>query len=207
MTAKRDANKPDASAIAQLLQSRAVAAPGVLRSPELPPAVAGFYDWWSRRGALAGVPHIPHPLQEEVSLLYVGISPAREMSRQTIRSRVIGNHLNGNVGSSTFRFVLAALLVDALDLHPYLCGTKVALSAHDNARLSAWQRDHLFLTSCAGERPWEIEDEVIAQLTPPLNSAANAAHTFYPTVRAARAEFRRRARDASSPPPTVRTVQ
>jgi hypothetical protein len=98
MTAKRDANKPDASAIAQLLQSRAVAAPGVLRSPELPPAVAGFYAWWSRRGALAGVPHIPHPLQEEVSLLYVGISPAREMSRQTIRSRVIGNHLNGNVG-------------------------------------------------------------------------------------------------------------
>jgi GIY-YIG catalytic domain len=124
--------------------------------------------------------------------------PARETSRQTIRSRVIGNHLNGNVSSSTFRFVLAALLIDALELSPYLRGTKVALSAHDNARLSTWQREHLLLTSCTKERPWEIESEVIAELGPPLNSAANAVHAFYPAVRAARAEFRRRARAASS---------
>jgi hypothetical protein len=106
---------------------------------------------------------------------------------------VIGNHLKGNVGSSTFRFVLAALLIDALGLFPCLRGARVALSAHDNARLSAWQREHLLLTSFARKRPWEIESEVIAQLAPPLNSAGNAVHDFYPTVRAARAEFRRRA--------------
>jgi hypothetical protein len=83
------------------------------------------------------------------ALVYVGISPARETLRQTVRSRVIGNHLNRNVGSSTFRFVLAALLTDALDLHPYLRGTKVALSTPDNGRLSGWQRKHLLLTWCA----------------------------------------------------------
>jgi len=59
-------------------------------------------------------------LDDELSLLYVGISPVREASRRTIRSRVIGNHLNGNVGSSTFRFILAALLIDALELRPLL---------------------------------------------------------------------------------------
>jgi transposase len=37
-----------------------------------------------------------------------------------------------------------------------------------------------------------------------LNSAGNAAHAFYPAVRAARAEFRRRARGASSAPGTAR---
>jgi len=111
---------------------------------------------------------------------------------------VLGNHLNGNVGSSTFRFVLAALLTDALDLHPHLRGTKVALNASDNERLSAWQRTHLLLTWCARQRPWEIESEVIRKLTPPLNAAGNAAHPFYPAVRAARAEFRRRAGAASS---------
>jgi hypothetical protein len=94
--------------------------------------------------------------------------------------------------------------VDALDLHPYLRGTKVALSAPENARLSAWQREHLLLTSCASERPWEIESEVIAHLTPPLNAAGNASHAFYPAVRAARAEFRQRARAASSAPGTAR---
>jgi hypothetical protein len=188
----------DVSTVVEALQRPAAAVPEVLQSPELLPAAPGFYSWWSRRGALAAAPHIPHPLDDEVCLLYVGISPARDTSRQTVRARVIGNHLNGNVGSSTFRFVLAALLIDALELQPYLRGPKVALSAHDNARLSAWQREHLLLTSCARERPWEIEGEVIAQLGPPLNSAANAVHAFYPTVRAARAEFRRRARPAPS---------
>jgi hypothetical protein len=194
------------STILQALQSPAVAVSEVLRSPELLPAASGFYGWWSLRGALPGLPQIRHPFDEDVSLLYVGISPARETSRQTIRSRVIGNHLNGNVGSSTFRFVLAAFLLDALGLHPYLRGTKVALSRDDNRRLSAWQREHLLLASCARERPWEVEREVIAQLAPPLNSAGNAAHAAYPMVRAARAEFRRRARGALSPSATPRTI-
>jgi GIY-YIG catalytic domain len=194
------------STVVQELQRAPAAVPDVLQSPRLLPAAPGFYSWWSRRGALAVVPHVPHPLHDDICLLYVGISPARETSRQTIRSRVIGNHLNGNVGSSTFRFVLAALLIDALELQPYLRGTKVALSAHDNARLSAWQREHLLLTSFAQEQPWEIESEVIAQFGPPLNSAANSAHAFHRTVRAARAQFRWRARAASSSSAEARTI-
>ncbi|MGH3029404.1 MAG: GIY-YIG nuclease family protein [Gaiellaceae bacterium] len=65
-------------------------------------------------------------------------------------------------------------------LRPFLRGTKIALDAPDNARLSAWQRDRLLLTWCARQRPWEIEEEVIGRLGPPLNSAGNAAHGFYP---------------------------
>jgi hypothetical protein len=104
----------DARAVAQALQAPAVAVPVVLERRDALPAAPGFYGWWSRRGAIEGLPHIPHPADDDLSLLYVGISPVRESSRQTVRSRVIGNHLNGNVGSSTFRFVLAALLVDTL---------------------------------------------------------------------------------------------
>src|SRR6266540_7331103 len=162
----------DAHAVAESLQVPPVPVPLVLQSRGLVPAAPGFYGWWSHRGAIGGVPHVPHPLDDELSLLYVGISPARETSRQTIRSRVIGNHLNGNVGSSTFRFILAALLIDPLELRPFLRGTKVALDATDNARLSAWQREQLLLAWWARERPWEIEEEVIAQLGPPLNREA-----------------------------------
>lgn len=182
-----------ASAVAQALQAPAVAVPLVLERRDELSAAPGFYGWWSRRSAIAGLPHIPHPADDDLSLLYVGISPVRESSRQTMRSRVIGNHLNGNVGSSTFRFVLAALLLDALRLRPFQRGTKVALDASDNARLSAWQREHLLLTWCTRERPWEIEEDVIVQLGPPLNSAGNATHRFYGRVREARAELRRRA--------------
>jgi hypothetical protein len=194
----------EVSDVVRVLQCRALVAAEVDRSPELLPAGAGFYAWWTRRGTLTAVPHIPHPLESGLGLLYVGISPARETSRQTLRSRVIGNHLNGNVGSSTFRFVLAALLIDALELRPFLRGTKVALNFADNAQLSKWQHKHLLLTWCARERPWQIEREVIAQLAPPLNSAGNDAHAFHPSVRSARAEFRRRAREAVAMPKASR---
>jgi hypothetical protein len=178
----------DEHAVAQSLLVQAVAVPLVLQRRELVPATPGFYGWWSRRGAVSGVPHVP---DDDLALLYVGISPVRETSRQTIRSRMLGNHLNGNIGSSTFRFILAALVVDALALRPFPRGTKVALDATDNARRSAWQREQLLLTWCAREHPWEIEGEVIARLGPPLNSASNAAHGFHPRVRDGRAALRR----------------
>jgi GIY-YIG catalytic domain len=92
-----------------------------------------------------------------------------------------------------FRFTLAARLIDALALRRFMRRTKVALDAADNARLSEWQREHLLLTWCPIERAWKLEREVIAELRPPLNSAGNAAHAFYPRVHDARAEFRRRA--------------
>jgi hypothetical protein len=183
----------DLHSVGRSLQSAPVAASEVRQQHELLPAAPGFYCWWSRRGAIGGLPDVAHPRESDLSLLYVGISPGREGSRQTIRSRVIGNHLKGNVGSSTFRLALAALLIDELALRPCLRGTKVALDAPDNARLSQWQDEHLLLTWCPRELPWEIESDVIARLGPPLNSAANAAHIFYPRVRAARAEFRSRA--------------
>jgi GIY-YIG catalytic domain len=183
----------NSNAVACALQAPAVPASRVLHRRELLPAAPGFYSWWARRGVIPSVPHVPHPADDEVSLLYIGISPVRATSRQTVRSRVVGNHLNGNIGSSTFRYVLAALLVDALELRPFSRGRKVALDASDNARLSAWQREHLLLTWCTRERPWEIEGEVIALLGAPLNSAGNMAHEFHVRVRAARAELKRRA--------------
>jgi hypothetical protein len=134
-----------ADIITRSLQGMPVAASDVLQHRELLPATPGFYAWWSRRGAIGDVPHVAHPLERELSLLYVGISPVREGSRQTIRSRIIGNHLKGNVGSSTFRFTLAALQIDALTLRPFMRRRKVALDVADNARSSGWQREHLFL--------------------------------------------------------------
>jgi hypothetical protein len=55
----------------------------------------------------------------------------------------------------------------------FVRGTKVASSAADNGRLSAWQREHLLLTSCVKRTTvGEIEGELIAQLTPPLTPPA-----------------------------------
>lgn len=158
------------------------------------PSDAGFYAWWTRRGALCGVPHIPHPIDADWGLLYVGVGPVRASSSQTLRSRVIGNHLSGNIGSSTFRLSLAALLLDQLDLEPRQQGQKVALTRDQNQLLSEWQREHLRITWALHKEPWQIEDQVIAALTPPLNLAKNTDHPFHTTMSDARRRLRTRAR-------------
>lgn len=179
-----------AAAVARALVVPPVAVELVLARPDLLPARPGFYAWWSARGAIVKAPHVAHPSDGSLGLLYVGISPSRVSSRQTIRGRVFENHLRGNIGSSTFRFVLASLLADELALTPVVATDRVLLSREDNARLSAWQRDNLRLTWCVRERPWEIERELIALMHPPLNSAGNATHPFYAEVKAARAALR-----------------
>jgi hypothetical protein len=158
------------------------------------PTQPGFYAWWVDEGTLAGVPHHPHPKLAELGLLYVGISPTRPSSRGNIRSRVVGQHVGGNTSSSTFRFVLASLLLDELELKPRGTVSKVVLDRDDNARLRQWQLAHLSLSWCTRERPWEVEEAVIALMQPPLNSAANRAHPFFARVSAARAAFRAAAR-------------
>ena len=181
-----------AEAVARELAHDPVAVAAAL-GPEGAGGVAGapgFYAWWAAEGTIPGLPHHPHPERPELGLLYVGISPARPSSRGTIRSRIVGQHVGGNTSSSTFRFVLAALLFEELGLTPRRTRSKVVLDSEDNARLREWQLDHLGLSWCVRERPWEVEGEVIVLMQPPLNSAGNRAHAFYPRVSSARSAFR-----------------
>lgn len=73
-----------------------------------------------------------------------------------------------NTDSSMFRFVLASLLLDPLNLTPMTRGDKTILSHDEDRRLTDWQRKNLRLTWCGRERPREVEDEVIALMLPPL---------------------------------------
>ncbi len=158
------------------------------------PRKPGLYAWWATPGSIGGFPPNPHPDPEVgLVLFYVGIAPNGPGSSATIRSRVIGNHLTGNTGSSTFRFTLASLLLEELGLHPVRSATKVVLPTKENRLLSRWQGEHLRLTWCVTRHPWLREDEVIALMEPPLNLAANANHLYYSTVKDARAVFRRAA--------------
>jgi hypothetical protein len=101
------------------------------------PAAPGFYAWWIKQGTIPGVPHYPHPNAPQLGLLYVGISPKRPSSGGLIRSRVIDQHVRGNTSSSTFRYVLASLLLEELELKPRATVKKTVLEAHDNARCAS----------------------------------------------------------------------
>jgi hypothetical protein len=160
------------------------------------PAEPGCYAWWAELGSMPRVPKNPHPTSSGMTLFYVGISPGSASSSQTIRSRVLNNHLRGNLGSSTFRKTLAALLLQELDLHPRETTTKVELPKDENARISSWQGKHLALTWCVTPQPWVTELAVIVALVPPLNLASNADHEIFPTLGDARRKLVEVAREA-----------
>ena len=103
------------------------------------PAEPGCYAWWVEPGALPGVPPAPHPV-EPWSLLYVGIAPGNERSAATLRSRVLNNHVRGNVGSSTFRFVLASMLFEVKGWRPTHSRSRPSLHPADNLALREWHR-------------------------------------------------------------------
>lgn len=86
-----------------------------------------------------------------------------------MRSRITGNHLRGNIGSSTFRKTLTAALFDPLDLQLERPGK---LAAESNAAVSEWMRSHLRIATFAcPDRSTlaALEHAVLNDLDPPLN--------------------------------------
>lgn len=157
------------------------------------PAEPGMYSWWTiTPGALPGVPAQPVTGRTEC-LLYVGISPKRHTSSQGLRSRACSNHMSGNIGGSTFRQSLAALLWRLEGWQPLWKGDRPHLSRDDNRALSAWQAENLRIGWAVCREPWLYESQVIACLAPPMNLAENKSHPFYMTMSAARAALRQEA--------------
>jgi hypothetical protein len=126
----------------------------------------GLYAWWiDEEGAGQLAAGMGHPVS--AGLLYAGKAgghrSSAEPSSSTLWSRVAGNHLRGNIGSSTFRRSLAALLTPA--------GVAVAEDS-----LTAWMHAHLKVAvlPVPSELVAELEGELVARADPPLNLAGAA---------------------------------
>jgi hypothetical protein len=156
------------------------------------PGPQGVYAWWCRSDRLAdAAPAIPavHPGGSDPSwsLLYVGIGPVREGDR-TLADRLTRDHQKGNIGGSTFRQSLAALLRERLGLVPKAGSDRSRLTTE--IPLTRWMTDNLGLSVVPRERPWEVEHGVITTLSPPLN-IQGGTHPFRVEVQAARSRLRR----------------
>jgi hypothetical protein len=106
----------------------------VLAIPSPVPAVSGVYAWHFLEA--------PHP-KLRPGLLYVGISPAKAASTQTLRDRV-RYHFRGNAEGSTLRQTLGCLLGVPLRLagsgkrSPLGClGKPTSVSGCPSTRVSA----------------------------------------------------------------------
>jgi hypothetical protein len=134
-----------------------------LRAGSIQLNVAGLYSWWvDERGAQDLTRGLGHPVQ--AGLLYAGKAggdrPGVRPSTATLWSRIAGNHLRGNVGSSTLRKSLSAVLAAG--------GEPVSETG-----LSAWMQEHLRVAvlPVPSELVASLEDEFVTRARPPLNLA------------------------------------
>jgi GIY-YIG catalytic domain len=171
----------------------------VLSSPRLVPASAGVYGWWFR--ALPSRIDTSGCLRRDgLTLLYVGISPrrppanGRAPSRQGLRSR-IRTHYTGNAEASTLRKTLGCLLGSELQIELRRVGSGHRFTFVDGEPvLSEWMARNALVSWVACERPWEVEEQLIATLDLPLNLDGNQRHVFHPQLSRVRAQAVRRAK-------------
>jgi hypothetical protein len=172
----------------------------VLSRPSPVPSREGVYGWWFRR--------LPPLLiargccrHQDLTLLYAGISPAspprngRPASRQTLLER-IRYHYSGNAEGSTLRKTLGCLLAGELGIELRRVGSGKRMTfVEGEHRLSAWMAENAYVSWIACERPWELEDTLIAALDLPLNLMGNKHNQFHSVLTELRAKCVARARD------------
>lgn len=164
---------------------------------------AGLYSWWADSTAqkLFGKAGLQvggsrgRQNGEELVLIYVGQTGAasrrkKKPSRATLADRVKGNHIGGNVKSSTFRETISAVLLAPLGL-TVVESRKLARS--DNTRVSEWVKDHLLVVVVPfGDRDSleRVEDAVLQELDPPFNLRGRPQNRFAKRVEALRNALR-----------------
>jgi hypothetical protein len=164
----------------------------VLARPSPVPAQDGVYGWWFRK--------LP-PLvvadgcrqRQALGLLYAGISPnrppgnGRSPSKQTLQKR-IKYHYTGNAEGSTLRKTLGCLLADELGIQLRRVGSGTRITFVEGEQvLSAWMAENAYVSWVVRDRPWELEDELIAKLDLPLNLQGNSHNRFHSILTGVRA--------------------
>ncbi|MCM3629687.1 hypothetical protein M3194_20310 [Paenibacillus glycanilyticus] len=82
-------------------------------------------------------------------IIYIGIS------NRSLRSRDYRQHFNGNARGSTLRKSLGSIM-QLTKLRSEQFSWKYRFEKNDEARLSQWMKDHLFLHYCVSESPDEM---------------------------------------------------
>jgi hypothetical protein len=132
----------------------------------------GLYAWWADEAGLAML-SAPFPVVLP-SLIYAGqagatTTVASTVRAATLRTRIGSNHIRGNIGSSTFRRTITAILREPL---PLVVAPSGRLDSESNRKVSEWMGDHLRVgIAPVTDRATlaDIERGVLERLDPPLN--------------------------------------
>ena len=166
----------------------------ILETPDIVPSARGVYAWFFRR-LPPGVPAEGCHDRHGMKLLYVGISPKDDRSRQTLRRRIV-YHLRGNAEGSTLRLTLGTLLtpVSGFPLRRVGSGRRLTFTHAGEQWLDAWLEDNAAVCWISDPEPWALERNLLATTSLPLNIQHNREHPFCAHLTLARQQAKADAR-------------
>jgi hypothetical protein len=163
----------------------------VLTRPSPVPKDKGIYAWYFRN-----IPkNVPTDKclkikQDDLTLLYVGISPRNKSSSQNLHKR-ISRHFSGNAKGSTLRLSLGVLL-EKESTFPLrrvgASGTTKTFAHLGEQWLDNWMERNAFVCWVRHSKPWDIEANIFRELDLPLNIQHNRDHPFASELSQARCD-------------------
>jgi hypothetical protein len=111
----------------------------------------------------------------ESRIMYIGIAGKENTNRKSLWDRGFENHFEGNnSGKSSVRKSLGVIFgykQIPRDREP--CNGKTKFGENDEANLSQWMKQSLFLHFAKHSSPWTVESRLIKRFNPPLNLLGN----------------------------------
>ena len=166
----------------------------VLTKPCPVPAKSGVYAWFFRD--IPGiVPAAGCVTQDGLTLLYIGISPKNDRSRENLRRRIT-YHYRGNAEGSTLRLTLGVLLSGetGYPLRRVGSGNRMTFTPLGEQCLNEWMARNAYVLWIEDSEPWTVEATLLKSLSLPLNIQDNLHHPFSGTLTRLRADAKNAAR-------------
>lgn len=142
------------------------------------PAARGVYAWFFRNISTS-VPVDRCYIRDGLTLLYIGISPKNDRSRQNLRKRIT-YHYRGNAEGSTLRLTLGTLLAGDSDfpLRRVGSGRRMTFTHLGEQWLDAWMDQNALVCWLEHPEPWLLEHDLMLEHSFPLNIHDNRHHPF-----------------------------
>jgi hypothetical protein len=166
----------------------------ILSKPSPAPEVPGVYSWFFKE--IPGItPADKCITKNDLTLLYIGISPKNSNSNENLRKRVT-YHFRGNAAGSTLRLTLGVLLAEksGFPLRRIGSGKRMTFTHLGEQWLDNWMEKNAFVCWIEHPEPWKLELELIESLPLPLNIQDNH-HPFSIELSNLRKEAKRMARE------------
>ena len=150
----------------------------VLATPCPVPSTRGIYAWFFK-DIPGETPTGGCVKKDALTLLYIGISPKNDRSRQNLRKRIT-YHYRGNAEGSTLRLTLGVLLSGETKF-PLLrvgSGNRMTFTHLGEQCLDGWMERNAFVCWVEHPEPWAVEADVLRTISLPLNIQQNSHHPF-----------------------------